>query len=149
MVIYMIFDGFVQKYVLLEKLACDAYMPNAAKIHNAMRCWRLLHLHTWSMPRDVDIPCTYTHGPRRAMLTQRFKQHRLARSFSGNWAPISTTRGRKSGLDFRQNPPPEIGAQFKPRVGGIEPATFRLQAGVPPTRPNSGGQHGHTSSFAT
>ena len=35
MVIYMIFDGFVQKYVLLEKLACDAYMPNAAKIHNA------------------------------------------------------------------------------------------------------------------
>ena len=71
MVIYMIFDGFVQKYVLLEKLACDA------------------------------------------------------------------------------TPPPEIGAQFKPRVGGIEPATFRLQAGVPPTRPNSGGQHGHTSSFAT
>ena len=51
------------------------------------------------MPRDVDIPCTYTHGPRRAMLTQRFKQHRLARSFSGNWAPISTTR-------------PEIGARF-------------------------------------
>ena len=38
MVIYMIFDGFVQKFVLLEKLACDAYMPNAAKIHNAMRC---------------------------------------------------------------------------------------------------------------
>ena len=93
----MIFDGFVQKHVLLEKLACDAYMPNAAKIHNAMRCWRLLHLHTWSMPRAVDIPCTYTHGPRRAMLTQRFKQHRLARSFSGNWAPISTT---------------EIGARF-------------------------------------
>ena len=28
----------------------------------------------------------------------------LARSFSGKWAPISTTRGRKSGLDFRQNP---------------------------------------------
>ena len=34
-------------------------------------------------------------------------------------------------------------------MGGIEPATFRLQACAPPTRPNSGGQHGHTSSFAT
>ena len=69
-----------------------------------MRCWRLLHLPTWSMPRDVDIPCTYTHGRRRAMLTYRFEQRRMARSFSVNWAPISTTRGRKSGLDFQQNP---------------------------------------------
>ena len=66
------------------------------------------------------------------MLTQRFQQHRLARSFSGNSAPISATQGRK----------------FGPRVGGIEPATFRLQACVPPTRQSSGG-HGHTSSFAT
>ena len=144
MVIYMIFDGFVQKYVLLEKLACDAYMPNAAKIHNAMRCWRLLHLHTWSMPRDVDIPCTYTHGPRRAMLTQHWPAvspeigPRFPRHGAGN-------RGSISG----KTPPPEIGAQFGPRAGGIEPATFRLQASAPPTRPNSGGQHGHTSSFAT
>ena len=30
-------------------------------------------------------------------------------------------------------------------MGGIE----RLQACAPPTRPNSGGQRGHTSSFAT
>ena len=66
------------------------------------------------------------------MLTQRFQQHRLARSFSGNSAPISATQGRK----------------FGPRVGGIEPATFWLQACVPPTRQSSGG-HGHTSSFAT
>ena len=57
---------------------------------------------------------------------------------AGNRAPIS---GKTS--------PPEIGAQFGPLVGGIEPATFRLQACAPPTRPNSGGQHGHTSSFAT
>ena len=57
---------------------------------------------------------------------------------AGNRAPISG-----------KTPPPEIGAQFGPLVGGIEPATFRLQACAPPTRPNSGGQHGHTSSFAT
>ena len=37
------------------------------------------------------------------MLTQRFQQHRLARSFSGNSAPISATQGRKSSPDFRQN----------------------------------------------
>ena len=83
------------------------------------------------------------------MLTQRFQQRRLACSFSGNRAPISRTRGWKSSPDFRQNPPPEIGAQFGPLVGGTEPATFRLQACAPPTRPNSGGQRGHTSSFAT
>ena len=47
-----------------------------------------------------------------------------------------------------KTPPTEIGAQFGPLVGGIEPATLRLQACAPPTRPNSGGQHGHTSSFA-
>ena len=38
-----------------------------------------------------------------AMLTQRFQEHRLARSFSGNSAPISATQGRKSSPDFRQN----------------------------------------------
>ena len=48
-----------------------------------------------------------------------------------------------------KTPSPEIGAQFGPRVGGIEPATLRLQACVPPTRPNSGGQRGHAPSFAT
>ena len=73
-----------------------------------------------------------------AVLAQSFQQGRLARSFSGNSAPIF------SGKTF----PPQIGAQFGPRVGGIEPATFRLQACAPPTRPSSGGQHGHTSSFA-
>ena len=57
---------------------------------------------------------------------------------AGNRAPISG-----------KTPPPEIGAQFGPLVGGTEPATFRLQACAPPTRPNAGGQHGHTSSFAT
>ena len=59
-IIYEIWDGLVQEYVLLAKLACDVHFPNATKIHNAMRCWRLLRLHTWSMPRDVDTPCTYT-----------------------------------------------------------------------------------------
>ena len=63
---------------------------------------------------------------------------RFPRHGAGNRAPIS---GKTS--------PPEIGAQFGPRVGGIEPATFLLQACVPPTRPGSSGQHGHTSSFAT
>ena len=56
---------------------------------------------------------------------------------AGNRAPISG-----------KTPPPEIGAQFGPLVGRIEPATFRLQACAPPTGPDSGGQHGHTSSFA-
>ena len=92
-IIYAIWDGFVQQYVLLEKLACDV---------------------------SPEI------GP-------QFPEHG-----AGNWAPVSG-----------KIPPPEIGAQFGPRVGGIEPATFRLQACAPPTRPNSGGQHGHTSSFAT
>ena len=44
---------------------------------------------------------------------------RFPRHGAGNRAPIS---GKTS--------PPEIGAQFGPRVGGIEPATFRLQASV-------------------
>ena len=48
-------------------------------------------------------------------------------------------RGSISG----KTPPPEIGAQFGPRVVGIEPAAFRLQACAPPTRPDSGGQRGH------
>ena len=57
--------------------------------------------------------------------------------WAGNRAPIS---GKTT--------PPEIAAQFGPLVGRIKPATFRLQACAPPTRPNSGGQHGHTSSVA-
>ena len=64
--------------------------------------------------------------------------HRFPRRGAGNRAPISG-----------KTPPPEIGAQFGPRVGGTESATLRLQACVPPTKPNSGGQHGHASSFAT
>ena len=84
------------------------------------------------------------------MFTQRFHNNaawpavspeirpRFLRHRAGNRAPIS---GKTS--------PPEIGAQFGPRVGGIEPATFRLQACVLPTRPSLGGQHGHTSSLAT
>jgi len=36
-----------------------------------------------------------------------------------------------------------------PLVAGIEPAAFRLQACAPPSRPHLGGQHGHTSLFAT
>ena len=43
------------------------------------------------------------HGRRRAKLTQRFEQRRLACSFSGNRAPFSRTRGWKSSPDFRQN----------------------------------------------
>ena len=49
--------------------------------------------------------------------------------FSGNWAPISTTRGWKPRLDFQQNPPVEIGAQFEPRTGGIP--IFCLQVWTP------------------
>ena len=51
--------------------------------------------------------------------------------FSGNWAPVSTTRGWKPRLDFQQSPSVEIGAQFEPRTGGIEPPTFCLQAWAP------------------
>ena len=50
--------------------------------------------------------------------------------FSGNWAPVSTTRGWKSRLDFQQNPPVEIGAQFEPHTGKIEPPTFCLQTKI-------------------
>ena len=51
--------------------------------------------------------------------------------FSGNWAPVSTTRGWKPRLDFQQNPSVETGAQFEPRTGGTEPPTFCLQAWGP------------------
>ena len=77
-----------------------------------------------SMPRDVDIPCPYTHGQRRAMLTQRLEQRRLARGFSGNWAKFSRTRGWKSSPDFQQNPSNGIGAQFGPCVGGVSLQPF-------------------------
>ena len=43
-------------------------------------CWHPLPLHAWSAPREVNP------------------------NFSGNWAPISRTRGWKSSPDFRQNP---------------------------------------------
>ena len=38
--------------------------------------------------------------------------------------------GHGAGNRARKTPPPKIGAQFGPRVGGIEPATLRLQACV-------------------
>ena len=92
-------------------------------------------LTSWSAPREVN-PTFRTTPPGLQFLRKlgpQFPEHG-----AGNRAPISG-----------KTPPPEIGAQFGPLVGGIEPATFRLQACAPPTRPNSGGQHGHTSSFAT
>ena len=51
--------------------------------------------------------------------------------FSGNWPPISTTQGWKSRLGFQQHHRLEIGAQFEPGTGGIEPPTFCLQAWAP------------------
>ena len=113
---------------------------------------------------DVDVSCICTHGRCHVMLTFLALTHmaRAARCWpnvlsSTAWPAVSPEIGPRfprhgagnRGSISGKTPPPEIGAQFKPRVGGIEPATFRLQAGVPPTRPNSGGQHGHTSSFAT
>ena len=84
---------------------------------------------------DVDVSCICTHGRCHVMLTTLALAH--------------MARAARCGSISGKTPPPEIGAQFGPRVGGVEPATFRLQASEPPTRPNSGGQHGHTSSFAT
>ena len=89
---------------------------------------------------DVDILCPYTHGRRRAKSTQISPE--IGPNFQNTGLEIEPRFPAKP-------PPPEIGAQFGPLVAGIEPATFRLQACAPPTRPNSGGQHGHTSSFAT
>ena len=50
---------------------------------------------------------------------------------SGNWPPISTTQGWKPRLGFQQHHPLEIGPQFEPGTGGIEPPTFCLQAWAP------------------
>ena len=50
--------------------------------------------------------------------------------FSGNWPPISTTQGWKPMLGFQKKHHLEIGAQFEPGTGGIEPPTFCLQAWV-------------------
>ena len=92
-------------------------------------------LTSWSAPREVNptFPNNAAWLAVSPEIGPQFPEHG-----AGNRAPISG-----------KTPPPEIGAQFGPLVGGIEPATFRLQACVPPTRPNSGGQRGHTSSFAT
>ena len=84
-------------------------------------CWHPLPLHAWSAPREVNP------------------------NFSGNWAPISRTRGWKSSPDFRQNP----SAGNRCPIWAARGGNRGLQACAPPTRPNSGGQHGHTSSFAT
>ena len=73
----------------------EAHRIYTFPVENQERPETFIGQTTWSMPRDVDIPCAHT---------QRDVSASLARSFSGNWAPISTTRGRKSGLDFRQNP---------------------------------------------
>ena len=51
--------------------------------------------------------------------------------FSGNWPPISTRQGWKPSIGFQQNRHLEIGAQFEPGTGGIEPPTFCLQAWAP------------------
>ena len=47
--------------------------------------------------------------------------------FSGNWGPISRTQCWKPMLNRHL----EIGAQFEPGTGGIEPPTFCLQAWAP------------------
>ena len=57
-------------------------------------------MHTWSMPRDVDTPCDYTHVRRRAMSTSRFEQRQPGPQFL-----------RKLGPDFHDTGP-EIGARF-------------------------------------
>ena len=104
---------------------------------------------------DVDVSCICTHGRCHVMLTSLALTHmvRAARCgpnvlSSAAWPAVSPEIGPRGSISGK-TPPPEIGAQFGPRVGGVEPATFRLQASEPPTRPISGGQHGHTSSFAT
>ena len=101
----MIFEMVLSKNMFCWKNSLAAYIfPTQQK--SIMLC-------------DVDVSCICTHGRCRVMLTSLALTHMvgaarcrpnvlssasLARSFSGNWAPISTTRGRKSGLDFRQNP---------------------------------------------
>ena len=99
---------------------------------------------------DVDVSCICTHGRCHVMLTSLALTHmaRAARCWpnvlsSTAWPAVSPEIGPRfprhgagnRGSISGKTPPPEIGAQFKPRVGGIEPATFRLQAGVPPARP--------------
>ena len=93
-----------------------------------------LPLHTWLAPRGVN-PTFRTTPPGLQFL------RKLGPHFEDTGPEIEP---RFPAKPLRL----EIGAQFGPRVGGIEPATFRLHACVLPTRPNSGGQHGHTSSFA-
>ena len=83
------------------------------------------------------------------MLTQRFEQRRLACSFLRKLGPNFQDTGLEIEPRFPAKPLRRKSVpNFGPCVGGIEPATIRLQACVLPTRPNSGGQHGHTSSFA-
>ena len=111
---------------------------------------------------DVDVSCICTHGRCHVMLTSLALTHmvRAARCrpnvfSSAAWPAVSPEIGPRfpqhgagnRGSISGKTPPPEIGAQFGPRVGGTEPATFRLQGSVPPTRPKSGGQRGHTSSL--
>ena len=90
----------------------------------------------------TSFALTTLNGRRRAKSTQISPE---------NWAPNFQNTGleiepRFPAKPLRRKSVPNLGRSWRE----IEPATFRLQACVaPPTRPNSSGQHGHTSSFAT
>ena len=128
----MIFEMVLSKNTFCWKSSLATYIFPAQQKSIMLCNWRLLHLHAWSMPRDVDAPCTYTlvgAARRRPNVLSRpivspEIEPRFPRHGAGN-------RGSASS----KTPPPEIGAQFGPRVGGTEPGTFRLQACGPPTRP--------------
>ena len=110
-----------------------------AHMVDATWCWHPLHLHTWSAPRDVDLtflaappgPCICTHGRCHVMLTPLALTHmvRAARCrpnvfSSAAWPAVSPEIGPRfprhgagnRGSISGKTPPPEIGAQFGPRV---------------------------------
>ena len=112
---------------------------------------------------DVDVSCILTCSRCHVMLTSLTLIHMVGAarcwpnvSNNAAWPAVSPEiwpqfpgHGAGNRAPISSKTPPTESVPNLGRVWGSEPATFRLQACVPPTRPKPGGQHGHTSSFAT
>ena len=97
------------------------------------RCWHPLPLSAWSAPREVN-PTFRTTPPGLQFL------RKLGPNFQNTGLEIEP---RFPAKPLRRKSVPNLGRSWG--ESSLQPK----EACAPPTRPNSGGQHGHTSSFAT
>ena len=146
----MIFDMVLSKNTFCWKNALATYIfPTQQK--SIMLC-------------DVDVSCICTHGRCHVMLTPLALTHMVGAArcrpnvlSSAAWPVVSPeteprfprhgagNRGSVSNKTSRRQSVPNL---VRPWVeSSLLPFGCKLVS--PPTRPKSGGQHGHTSSFAT